>query len=215
MCLLIIYFSFIYLFFSGPIKVEDRDPRYLIPIFDELLCCLPESWRKALRCGVDYSFRKDFEDSKQVRTDRISNYTAIIENKVDNDKNGGTVYRHTDIIDENHKEPDSLHGDDDKKENHDIIKTNDVKKLQDDINNINDENCKTKSDIEVNETIDEETIEIIKVGDKNIPMITLNDSSVIYPQNEPSSEVNLDGGDNVNGEENDESDRLILKTKDN
>lgn len=29
------------------------DPRYLIPLFDRLCCCLPATWRKVLRCNRD------------------------------------------------------------------------------------------------------------------------------------------------------------------
>lgn len=77
---------------TGPIKFEDRDPRYLVPIFDELFCCLPVSWRKHLRCGVDYSKRKDLENQKGNRSDDICNYTTIIEK---NDGNGDSNQNYT------------------------------------------------------------------------------------------------------------------------
>lgn len=77
---------------TGPIKIEDRDPRYLVPIFDELFCCLPVSWRKHLRCGVDYSKRKDLENQKGNRSDDICNYTTIIEK---NDGNGDSNQNYT------------------------------------------------------------------------------------------------------------------------
>ncbi|KAJ8310925.1 hypothetical protein KUTeg_012790 [Tegillarca granosa] len=76
----------------SPTKVEDRDPRYLVPIFDELFCCLPESWRKHLRFGVDYSKRKDLENQKGNRSGDICNYTTIIEK---NDGNGDPNQNYT------------------------------------------------------------------------------------------------------------------------
>ncbi|XP_053387469.1 sodium-coupled monocarboxylate transporter 1-like [Mercenaria mercenaria] len=30
---------------------QDVDPKYLIPLFDRLFCCFPESWRRLCRCG--------------------------------------------------------------------------------------------------------------------------------------------------------------------
>ncbi|WAR30615.1 SC5AC-like protein, partial [Mya arenaria] len=39
---------------------EEVDPKYLIPFFDRLACCVPESWRRPCRCGYQY---KDPEKS--------------------------------------------------------------------------------------------------------------------------------------------------------
>ncbi|XP_050398733.1 sodium-coupled monocarboxylate transporter 1 isoform X1 [Patella vulgata] len=36
------------------IEKQEVDPKYLIPLFDRLFCCLPESMRKPLRCGIEY-----------------------------------------------------------------------------------------------------------------------------------------------------------------
>ncbi|KAJ8311684.1 hypothetical protein KUTeg_011039 [Tegillarca granosa] len=36
----------------SPTNPEDVEPKYLIPIFDRLCCCLPESVRRYLRCGA-------------------------------------------------------------------------------------------------------------------------------------------------------------------
>ncbi|XP_052788010.1 sodium-coupled monocarboxylate transporter 1-like [Mya arenaria] len=33
---------------------EEVDPKYLIPFFDRLACCVPESWRRPCRCGYQY-----------------------------------------------------------------------------------------------------------------------------------------------------------------
>lgn len=44
---------------TGPMKVGEVDPKYLIPIFDRLFCCLPASWRRVLRCQQEFKNPKD------------------------------------------------------------------------------------------------------------------------------------------------------------
>ena len=39
---------------SGPMSMEEVDPKYLIPLFDRLFCCLPASWRRVLRCNREF-----------------------------------------------------------------------------------------------------------------------------------------------------------------
>lgn len=61
-------------------------------------------------------------------------------------------------------------------------------------------------------------MDLLESGDKNIPMITLNDADIIYPQNDPSAGVNLDEkehGNDENNEENGKNDRLLSNTNDN
>ncbi|XP_060601571.1 sodium-dependent multivitamin transporter-like [Ruditapes philippinarum] len=47
---------------------EEVDPKYLIPFFDRLFCCLPESWRQPCRCG--YKFQRP-EDIMHERDQEI------------------------------------------------------------------------------------------------------------------------------------------------
>ncbi|KAL5004138.1 hypothetical protein ScPMuIL_017594 [Solemya velum] len=47
---------------GGP--TEDPDPRYVLPFFDQLCCCLPKSWRSVSRCGFDYT-KKPVDDEKE------------------------------------------------------------------------------------------------------------------------------------------------------
>ena len=42
---------------SGPMSMEEVDPKYLIPLFDRLFCCLPASWRRVLRCNREFPKR--------------------------------------------------------------------------------------------------------------------------------------------------------------
>lgn len=46
--------------FPGAEKASEQNPALIVPVFDRLFCCLPESWRRALQCHMDY---------KAVKTD--------------------------------------------------------------------------------------------------------------------------------------------------
>ncbi|XP_041355396.1 sodium-dependent multivitamin transporter-like [Gigantopelta aegis] len=41
-------------FITGPMKVGEVDTRYLVPFFDRLFCCLPESCSRRLRCNQEF-----------------------------------------------------------------------------------------------------------------------------------------------------------------
>ena len=34
--------------------MDEVDPKYLIPLFDRIFCCLPESLRRKLRCNLHF-----------------------------------------------------------------------------------------------------------------------------------------------------------------
>ena len=34
--------------------MDEVDPKYLIPLFDRIFCCLPASWRRTLRCNRNF-----------------------------------------------------------------------------------------------------------------------------------------------------------------
>ena len=34
--------------------MDEVDPKYLMPLFDRLFCCLPERLRKKLRCNLEF-----------------------------------------------------------------------------------------------------------------------------------------------------------------
>ncbi|XP_053387058.1 sodium-coupled monocarboxylate transporter 1-like [Mercenaria mercenaria] len=38
---------------------EEIDPKYLIPFFDRLFCCLPDRWRRPCRCGYEFQNPED------------------------------------------------------------------------------------------------------------------------------------------------------------
>ena len=38
----------------GPMSMDEVDPKYLMPLFDRLFCCLPERLRKKLRCNLEF-----------------------------------------------------------------------------------------------------------------------------------------------------------------
>ena len=40
--------------YKGPTSIDDVDPKYLIPLFDRIFCCLPGSCRKVLRCNLEF-----------------------------------------------------------------------------------------------------------------------------------------------------------------
>ncbi|KAK7467995.1 hypothetical protein BaRGS_00036773, partial [Batillaria attramentaria] len=46
-----------------PMDIDDIDPKYLIPIFDRLFCCLPASWRKTLRCHKEFPNPEDIKEN--------------------------------------------------------------------------------------------------------------------------------------------------------
>ena len=39
---------------GNEISMTNVDPKYLIPLFDRLFCCLPERWRHTLRCNMEF-----------------------------------------------------------------------------------------------------------------------------------------------------------------
>lgn len=41
-------------FYVGPMKAEEVDPRFLIPVCDRLCCYLPRSVRRHFYCGAEY-----------------------------------------------------------------------------------------------------------------------------------------------------------------
>ncbi|XP_076438939.1 sodium-coupled monocarboxylate transporter 1-like [Babylonia areolata] len=46
-------------FITGPMSMDEVDPKYLIPLFDRLFCCLPAPWRRTLRCNTDFPKPED------------------------------------------------------------------------------------------------------------------------------------------------------------
>ncbi|KAK3094561.1 hypothetical protein FSP39_003422 [Pinctada imbricata] len=57
-------------FMTGPTSMDDVDPKYLIPLFDRIFCCLPASWRKKLRCNMEFQDPKDIRvEEKDVEMD--------------------------------------------------------------------------------------------------------------------------------------------------
>ncbi|XP_013413179.1 sodium-coupled monocarboxylate transporter 2-like isoform X1 [Lingula anatina] len=46
-------------FITGAEKIEDADPKLMMPIFDWLFCCLPRKCSRALSCGIDYDKTKE------------------------------------------------------------------------------------------------------------------------------------------------------------
>ncbi|KAK7096188.1 sodium-coupled monocarboxylate transporter 1-like isoform X1 [Littorina saxatilis] len=46
-------------FATGPMNIDEIDPKYLIPLFDRLFCCLPASWRRTLRCKKEFPRPED------------------------------------------------------------------------------------------------------------------------------------------------------------
>ena len=41
-------------FVSGPMSMDEVDPKYLMPFFDRLFCCLPERLLQKLRCNLPF-----------------------------------------------------------------------------------------------------------------------------------------------------------------
>ncbi|KAK7467994.1 hypothetical protein BaRGS_00036772, partial [Batillaria attramentaria] len=56
---------------TGPMKMDDIDPVYLIPIFDRLFCCLPASWRKTLRCHKDFPRPEDIKEADALSMELV------------------------------------------------------------------------------------------------------------------------------------------------
>lgn len=65
-------------FITGPMKMDEIDARYLIPIFDRLFCCLPARWRKTLRC------HKEFPNPEDIKEDDLDKEFTI--SAADNEK---------------------------------------------------------------------------------------------------------------------------------
>ncbi|KAH3802762.1 hypothetical protein DPMN_156444 [Dreissena polymorpha] len=69
---------------------EEVDPKYLIPFFDRLVCCLPEKWRALCRCGYQ------FKDPEVLVHDQQE--IVITKEDLDEQKNGnGSIYEKTPV----------------------------------------------------------------------------------------------------------------------
>ena len=64
---------------TGPMSLEEVDPKYLMPLFDRLFCCLPESLRQKLRCNLP--FRDPEVNGLELYTFGLSSENKIIKAK--------------------------------------------------------------------------------------------------------------------------------------
>ncbi|KAK3580515.1 hypothetical protein CHS0354_009467 [Potamilus streckersoni] len=48
-------------FATGPMSIDDVDPKYLIPLFDRIFCCLPARFRRTLRCNLEFENPEDIK----------------------------------------------------------------------------------------------------------------------------------------------------------
>ncbi|KAL5020353.1 hypothetical protein ScPMuIL_003245 [Solemya velum] len=77
-------------FMTGHTRLVDVDPKYLIPIFDRLIPCLPEKISKMLRCGIDFERPEDIKVNEKYAEKSFSGSESCDpnENKTTNDKEG-------------------------------------------------------------------------------------------------------------------------------
>ncbi|XP_076087503.1 sodium-coupled monocarboxylate transporter 1-like [Mytilus galloprovincialis] len=50
---------------TGFTRKSDVDPKYLIPLFDRIFCCLPSSFRRWLRCYIDFEDPEDIKEEEK------------------------------------------------------------------------------------------------------------------------------------------------------
>ncbi|XP_052084969.1 sodium-coupled monocarboxylate transporter 1-like [Mytilus californianus] len=50
---------------TGFTRKSDVDPKYLIPLFDRIFCCLPSSFRHWLRCYIDFPDPEDIKEEEK------------------------------------------------------------------------------------------------------------------------------------------------------
>ncbi|XP_052220142.1 sodium-coupled monocarboxylate transporter 1-like isoform X1 [Dreissena polymorpha] len=71
---------------------EEVDPKYLIPFFDRLVCCLPEKWRTLCRCGYQ------FKDPEVLVHEEQDKEIVITKEDLDEHKNGnGSIHEKTPV----------------------------------------------------------------------------------------------------------------------
>ncbi|XP_076438815.1 sodium-coupled monocarboxylate transporter 1-like [Babylonia areolata] len=58
-------------FITGESLVDEVDPKYLIPLFDRLFCCLPASLRRKLRCDRDFPKPEDIKAEETLEVSAI------------------------------------------------------------------------------------------------------------------------------------------------
>ncbi|KAL3885461.1 hypothetical protein ACJMK2_025517 [Sinanodonta woodiana] len=54
-------------FATGPMSIDDVDPKYLIPLFDRIFCCLPGRFRRTLRCNLEFENPEDIKAEKDLQ----------------------------------------------------------------------------------------------------------------------------------------------------
>ncbi|XP_078590971.1 sodium-coupled monocarboxylate transporter 2-like [Branchiostoma floridae x Branchiostoma japonicum] len=74
-------------FLTDPQDPREVNPRLIVPIYDQLFCCLPEKVRKVLRCGVRYG-DQDMDDTK-ARTSAELEDESITTKEQSNRKSDG------------------------------------------------------------------------------------------------------------------------------
>lgn len=70
-------------FFSGPTKPSQVNSDYIIPLFDRLFPCLPQSIKNKLHCGFTYKEKIKFKPLKVIVSD---DREVINENKSDENR---------------------------------------------------------------------------------------------------------------------------------
>ncbi|XP_069102394.1 sodium-coupled monocarboxylate transporter 1-like isoform X2 [Argopecten irradians] len=58
-------------FCTGANGTHDIDPKYLIPFFDRIFCCLPNSLLRKLRCNMDFPDPEDINGDDEKNTEEL------------------------------------------------------------------------------------------------------------------------------------------------
>ncbi|XP_061170771.1 sodium-coupled monocarboxylate transporter 1-like isoform X2 [Saccostrea echinata] len=74
---------------TGPMKKEEVDPKYLIPVCDWLCCCLPDSWRKKCCCGTRHDEDQTLSNPEENINSDIN--LVLMENKEIGDGDGPQI----------------------------------------------------------------------------------------------------------------------------
>ncbi|GAB1600201.1 sodium-coupled monocarboxylate transporter 1-like [Argonauta hians] len=84
--LIVVVVGLIVSFITGARKPKSVDPRLIIPIFDILFPCLPESIRKPLRFGVDHTNKWDIYPTIEKQPEKLSKVEMHSQNNQNNGK---------------------------------------------------------------------------------------------------------------------------------
>ncbi|XP_033107426.1 sodium-coupled monocarboxylate transporter 2-like isoform X2 [Anneissia japonica] len=68
-CLTVVVVGLITSFITGRTDPKEVNPKLISPIVETVFCCMPESWRETVRCGVEFGYDDDLKEEENASGD--------------------------------------------------------------------------------------------------------------------------------------------------